>query len=137
MHIDSINVPIPATNPMPDPKLKKACIQFEGQFFNMMLKEMRKTVPDDPLLGDDSHQQDIFQGMMDDNVSQEMAEHGGANSLAVEMYNQLAKEQHGQAAVAAGSAAASASEASSLSASAGAAATSDDTPEDSDDDDRK
>jgi flagellar protein FlgJ len=75
-----------------DPKLQSACRQFEGQFFNMMLQEMRKTVPDDTLLGDDSHEQEIFQGMMDDNIAQEMAKRSyGANDLAEQMYRQLAR----------------------------------------------
>ena len=73
-----------------DAKLMDSCRQFEGQFFDMMLQEMRKTVPDDPTLGDDAHEQQIFQGMMDDNVAQEMAKHAGSNDLAAQMYKQLA-----------------------------------------------
>jgi flagellar protein FlgJ len=73
--------------------LKSACQQFESVFFGMMLKEMRKTVPTDPLLGDDAHEQEIFTGMMDDNVAQQMASHSGSDSLAQEMYKQLASKQ--------------------------------------------
>ncbi len=72
-----------------DAKLMDSCKQFEGQFFDMMLQEMRKTVPDDPTLGDDAHEQQIFQGMMDDNVAQQMAKHAGSNDLAAQMYKQL------------------------------------------------
>jgi peptidoglycan hydrolase FlgJ len=71
-------------------KLKGACQDFESVFFGMMLKEMRKTVATDPLLGDDAHEQEIFQGMMDDSVAKQMASHGGSDSLATEMYRQLA-----------------------------------------------
>ncbi len=74
-------------------KLKSTCQDFESIFFGMMLKEMRKTVPQDTLLGDDAHEQDIFQGMMDDNVAKQMATHGGSDSLANEMYKQLAASQ--------------------------------------------
>ena len=73
-----------------DAKLMDSCKQFEGQFFDMMLQEMRKTVPDDPTLGDDAHEQQIFQGMMDDNIAQQMAKHAGSNDLAAQMYKQLA-----------------------------------------------
>ena len=79
-----------------DAKLKKACQDFEGQFFSLMLHEMRKTVPTDPELGDDAHQTEIFQGMMDDKVAEQMAAHGGANDLAAQMYRQLSRQAGGQ-----------------------------------------
>lgn len=94
-------MPIPNINsltPNPTPsdkqqaqntKLMNSCEQFEGQFLNIMLQEMRKTVPDDTLLGDDDHQQEIFQGMMDDQISQDMAKSGQGGDLALEMYKQL------------------------------------------------
>ena len=73
-----------------DPKLKDACKQFEGQFFAIMLSEMQKTVPDDPELGDDAHEQQIFQGMLDDNIAQQMAKRSdGPNDLAEQMFRQL------------------------------------------------
>ncbi len=84
---------LPTTAPDTNSKLKKECVEFEGQFFSLMLKEMRKTVPPDSLLGDDSNQQDIFQSMMDDHIAQDMAQHGGSNSLAEQMYTQLLKHQ--------------------------------------------
>ncbi|HEX5323487.1 MAG TPA: rod-binding protein [Capsulimonadaceae bacterium] len=70
-------------------RLKKACQEFEGQFFDLMLQEMRKTIPKDPLLGDDGHADEIFTGMMDDSVSQDMAKHGGPNDLSEQLYRQL------------------------------------------------
>ena len=78
-------------------KLMASCRQFTGQFLDMMLQEMQKTVPDDPLLGDDSHEQQIFQGMINDNVAQEMAKSGGGQQLAEGMYKQLAASQAGKA----------------------------------------
>jgi len=83
----------PALSTADSAKLKTACQDFEGVFFGMMLKEMRKTIPQDTLLGDDAHEQEIFQGMMDDSVAKEMASHGGSDSLALEMYRQLAGAQ--------------------------------------------
>jgi flagellar protein FlgJ len=78
-----------------DAKLLDSCKQFEGQFLNMMLQEMRKTVPDDPMLGDDAHEQEIFQGMMDDKVSQDMAKSGHGGDLAEQMYKQLSLKLNG------------------------------------------
>jgi flagellar protein FlgJ len=86
--------------PVEDAKLKSVCQDFESVFFGMMLKEMRKTVPTDPLLGDDAHQQEIYQGMMDDAVAKQMATHNGSDSLAMEMYRQLSKAQNPPAAAA-------------------------------------
>lgn len=82
-----------AAAPVPDSpgdaRLKKACKEFEGQFFALMLHEMRKTVPADPLLKDDAGQNDIFQTMSDDNMAQEMARKAGSNDLAALLFNQL------------------------------------------------
>ncbi len=54
-----------------------------------MLQEMRKTIPKDQLLGDDGHAEEIFTGMMDDQIAQDMAKHGGPNDLAAQLYKQL------------------------------------------------
>ena len=73
-----------------DPKLKKVCVQLEGVFMNMMIKEMRKTIDKSKLMGDSQHQQEIFQGMMDDTMSQKMAEDDKSpNGLANQLYRQL------------------------------------------------
>jgi Rod binding domain-containing protein len=76
-------------------KLMDSCQQFEGQFLDMMLQEMRKTVPDDPMLGDDAHEQQIFQGMEDDKIAQDMAKDGAGGNLAMEMYQQLTRGKDG------------------------------------------
>ena len=68
--------------------LKKACQQFEAYFLDSLFKEMRKTVPKDKLLGDDAHQQEIFQEMMDQNVADSVSKQGGFG-LADMMYRQL------------------------------------------------
>jgi peptidoglycan hydrolase FlgJ len=88
-NINSIDSSPTAQKQAQDAKLMDSCKQFEGQFLNMMLQEMRKTVPEDTLLGDSDHQQEIFQGMMDDKVSQDMAKSGQGGDLATEMYKQL------------------------------------------------
>lgn len=87
-----------AAKPAGDAKLKDACRQFEGVFFGMMLKEMRKTVPEDTLLGDEGHRQEIFQGMMDNEVSTQMSKQDTAGGLADLMYKQLAGTRGAQVA---------------------------------------
>ena len=69
--------------------LKKATQQFEGYFLHELLKEMRKTIPQDKLLGDDRHGQEIFRDMMDQTLSESMAKRGDLG-MAQMMYNQLA-----------------------------------------------
>jgi Rod binding domain-containing protein len=62
----------------------------------MMIKEMRKTIPTDTLLGDEDHRQEIFQGMMDDEVSKQMAQRDTRGSLSDLMYHQLAGSRGAQ-----------------------------------------
>lgn len=69
--------------------LKKATQQFEGYFLHELLKEMRKTVPDDKLLADDGHGQEIFKDMMDQTLADSMS-HRGDLGMAKMMYDQLA-----------------------------------------------
>ena len=92
-HTTPLTIQKPVVTSAGNSKLKSACQDFESVFFGMMLKEMRKTVPQDTLLGDDGHEQEIFQGMMDDSVAKQMAAHGGSDSLAQDMYRQLTAVQ--------------------------------------------
>lgn len=69
--------------------LKKATQQFESYFLNELLKEMRKTVPQDKLLGDDGNGKQIFQDMMDQKLSDNMSSRGDLG-MAKMMYDQLA-----------------------------------------------
>lgn len=59
-----------------DDKLEGACKQFEALLLNMMIREMRKTVPD-PALFPSTMAQEIFTGMLDEKTAGEMAENGG------------------------------------------------------------
>jgi len=70
-------------------KVKKVAVEFESIFLGYMLKQMRKTVPDDPLFGN-STAKDIFYDMHYDNMAKEMAKAGGIG-LATILYNQLSK----------------------------------------------
>lgn len=69
--------------------LKKATQQFESYFLNELLKEMRKTVPQAKLLGDDGNGKQIFQDMMDQKLSDNMSSRGDLG-MAKMMYDQLA-----------------------------------------------
>jgi peptidoglycan hydrolase FlgJ len=70
-----------------DAKLKAACTDFEAVFVNMMLGEMRKTVPKNGLLPKSSGQ-DIMQSMLDTEMTKNMA-HAGGIGLADMLYRQL------------------------------------------------
>jgi flagellar protein FlgJ len=73
-----------------DKKLMKTCHELESVFFGMMLKEMRKTIPQSTLVGDSQHEQEIFTEMMDQNISEKMADTDSAdNGLAGMLYRQL------------------------------------------------
>jgi len=70
-------------------KLKKVSGEFESIFLGYMLKEMRKTVPDDSLFGK-SQAKEIFNDMYDDAMAKELSKAGGIG-LAAMIYNQLSK----------------------------------------------
>jgi peptidoglycan hydrolase FlgJ len=70
-----------------DAKLKAACTDFEAVFINMMLSQMRKTVPKNGLLPQTSAQ-DIMQSMLDTEMTKNMA-HAGGIGLADMLYRQL------------------------------------------------
>jgi flagellar protein FlgJ len=54
--------------------LKGAATQFEAMFINMMMKSMREATPQDELTG--SEQSKMFTGMLDQQMSQNMAKRG-------------------------------------------------------------
>lgn len=69
-------------------ELKDACKGFEAMFLNIMYREMRKTVPKDPLFGE-SNAENIFKDMRDTQLMQNVADSGGIG-LADMLYKQLA-----------------------------------------------
>ena len=84
-----IETPAPPALDQKHLDLKKVTQQFEGYFLHELLKEMRKTIPDDKLLGDDGHGQEIFRDMMDQSLSETMSQRGDLG-MAKMMYDQLA-----------------------------------------------
>ncbi len=66
---------------------KQAVQEFERFFLYQFLREMRKTIPPDPLLGRSS-QQDFVEDMMDDFMAGKMAD-SGQFGMAKQMLQQL------------------------------------------------
>lgn len=66
-----------------DNKTEEGLQQFESYFINMMFKEMRKSVPkfDSYLTG--GREEKMFQEMMDEKMSEEMAKNGGLGFTAM------------------------------------------------------
>ncbi len=77
-----------------DKKLKDACEQFEALFLDLMLKEMRKTVPKDSLFGD-SNEDQILQSMRYTALTKKLAACGGVG-LADMMYRQIHHQNEGR-----------------------------------------
>ena len=72
-----------------DKKLKEACEGFESYFLNMMLKEMRKTVPESE--SDSSYALNMYQEMLDEEIA-ENASKGKGIGIGDMMYNQLSSK---------------------------------------------
>ncbi len=87
--VQRTETPAPPPTDKKHKDLQKATQQFEGYFLHELLKEMRKTVPDDKLLADDGNGKQIFQDMMDQTLSEKMSSRGDLG-MAQMMYNQLA-----------------------------------------------
>ncbi len=67
--------------------LRDVANDFEEVFVNLLLKEMRKTVGDGGLT-EKSHQQKIFEGMLDEGYAENIADVGGLG-LSDMIYEQL------------------------------------------------
>ncbi len=74
-------------------KLKKACIEFESYFLNMMFKSMRSTVIQNEGIFAKSNAERIFQDMLDEQMTKDMANAGGIG-LADMMYKQMTLESN-------------------------------------------
>jgi flagellar protein FlgJ len=67
--------------------LKNACRDFESLFVNYMLKQMRRTVPQDGLFGGGQAEK-MYTSMMDSEVAKEISRQRGLG-LAPMMYHQM------------------------------------------------
>ena len=70
-----------------DPDLEDASRQFESLLLNFMIREMRATVPESALFPP-SMAQEIFTGMMDEQIAGKMAQNGGIG-IARMIFDQL------------------------------------------------
>ena len=70
-----------------DAKLKKACMEMEAVFLNMLLKTMRSTVPKSEISGNSNHTETL-QSMTDMELTRNMAAAGGTG-IAAMMYRNL------------------------------------------------
>jgi len=59
-----------------DAELKKATEQFEALLLNMMIREMRETIPESKLFPE-SMAKEIYTGMLDEQIADSMSERGG------------------------------------------------------------
>ena len=86
-----------------DPRqaVKKVATQFEALFMQMVLKSMREATPHSGLL--DSQEQDMYRGMLDQQVAQQIA--GKGTGLAELIARQLGRNLPSEAAPAAGASA--------------------------------
>lgn len=79
-----------AAKKMEDEKLKEVCKEFESIFLSTMLKEMKKTIPDDGLI-EKGMATEIFEDMYIDEVSQEVSKDGDGIGIAKMLYEQFNK----------------------------------------------
>ena len=70
-----------------DAKLRAACRDLEAVFLNLLMTQMRKTVPKSSLVGG-GNQEEIFRSMLDSETTKNMARAGGMG-LADMLYRQL------------------------------------------------
>lgn len=77
-----------------DEELMDACRQFEQYFVEQVIKETKKTLPDDELLSDDD-----YMNMFGDRMIQAAAEkvtESGELGLAQQLYENMSRQQGGR-----------------------------------------
>lgn len=72
-------------------KLKQACVEFESYFINMMFKSMRNTIISSDGILKKSNAEKIFQEMLDEEMSKDVAKSGGIG-LADMIYKELSSK---------------------------------------------
>ncbi len=70
-----------------DADLERASEQFESLLLNFMIREMRATVPESTLFPP-SMAEEIFKGMLDEQIAGDMAKNGGIG-ISRMVFNQL------------------------------------------------
>jgi len=77
--------------PMEKKRLEEACAEFESLFVNLLMKQMRKTVPTSGLVSGGMGEE-IFTGMLDEEISRQMA-HTQGTGLRGALLEQLTGER--------------------------------------------
>jgi Rod binding domain-containing protein len=96
--MSAINAMIGAAAVLPKPitaeqkkalsNLHQAATQLEGVFLQMVMSSMRETVPENTIFGNDSGATKMWQSMLDDEYSQQMAT-SGSFGLAKQLESQM------------------------------------------------
>lgn len=89
IHIDNTPKMKNIKTPEDAEKLQEVCKEFEAIFLNMMLKQMRRTVPEGNLV-EKSFAREMYESMQDEEMAKEMAK-GRGIGLAQELYKQLSR----------------------------------------------
>lgn len=89
MQVNGSNMPIPPalSKSAGDKEIREAAQQFEAIFLNEIFKQMRAAVPKGDLLKESMGEQ-VFRGMLDQEIAQKAAETGGLG-LAEIIFRQL------------------------------------------------
>ena len=74
-----------------DQKLMEACQEFESIFLYMMMKEMKKTVPEDGIV-EKSQGTIMFEEMHLEELAKDMSKGDNGIGLAKELYNQFKQQ---------------------------------------------
>lgn len=75
-----------------DAKLKQACQEFEAIFYRMLLKEMRKTVPQGGLINR-GLSTEVYETLLDEKLADEFAKRGDLG-IGKALYEQLSGRPH-------------------------------------------
>jgi flagellar protein FlgJ len=89
--VQSLDRPTPASQPgekrVDREKLKKACEDFEALLIARMLQLMRRSIPQNGLLGSGPGKE-VYQGLMDQELAKKMSRRGGIG-LGEVLYRQV------------------------------------------------
>ncbi len=78
-------------DPEQDKKLKKACADFEAMLVFQLLKTMRQTIPRNGLLKS-SQGKETYEMLMDQKISNDLANKGQGIGLQKMLYNQITSQ---------------------------------------------
>ncbi|HEY8362902.1 MAG TPA: rod-binding protein [Tissierellaceae bacterium] len=86
--LSAVQEKIKSVNKDDDEKLMEVCKEFESIFIYMMLKEMKKTIPEDGLI-EKSQAMKIFEDMYFEELSKEMSKGNNSLGIAKMIYEQF------------------------------------------------